>query len=666
MTDDVNPFAQFAPAVMPPQAAALNANPFAQFLPPAAPLNKYDQAAADKMAKLKEAGIDPAYGVAQSGLNGAMFGGLPTVAAGVMTPFSMLEHGTWDPSEGYNYAKATQNAELAAGQKAHPVANTVANLAGGVLTGAGAAASGITFVPKAAGLAKTALGMAGDGAAYGALTGALSGEGSDRITDALKGAAAGGALGGVLPVAGSMLARNPAVSNISAWLNPEGFASAQLARAIRESGNSPERLQAALDNATAAGQPNYALADALGNAGQRMLTTVTKSPGEGRTAAAEFLENRQAGQAGDVSSQLAEALGAPRTATQTTADMTAQRTAAADTNYGAARNSPGAVDVSPAIALADQTLQPGVTALMRPQTDIDPNSISQAVAKAKGLLTDGQSQLSDFNQVFQAKEEIDSIISRATSQQQRVLIPIKNALDDALAKASPSYTAARDTFAQQSRAIKAVGEGGDAARTGRSADTIQAFNGMAPDAQQGFRVGYGDKLIERAERTPHGANAARPLLNDAQKANLEAMSLHQGPTRPGSPDEIATRLGRSNTMFQTRAKALGGSATVENANDQAASGIDPLALYESARGGVMGMVKLGANVAGNFLGGSTEAVRSALGKALMMHGAGSDVVGALGPAVMAQIKRAALARAIAGSMFGGAAGIIGGEGSKPR
>jgi hypothetical protein len=319
----------------------------------------------------------------------------------------------------------------------------------------------------------------------------------------------------------------------------------------------------------------------------------------------------------------------------------------------------GAVDVSPAVAIADQTLQPGVTRLLSPQTGIADNSIESALTRAKSFLTDGQSNLSDFSQVLQAKKEIDNLIQSGTPAQQAALIPMRNALDVQLTQASPAYANARDTFAGQSRAIDAVDAGATAAQRGRSADTIQAFNGLEPAAQQGFRVGYSDPLIAKAERTAQTANAARPLLNDAQQANLGAMSLHNGPSLPGAPDELAARLARSNTMFETRAHALDGSRTADNLADQAEAAIEPSMLLHAASGNIMEVARGAVGAIGRAVSGSTPAVRSALGRALMMSGDNSDVVGALGPAVTSQIKRAALARAIMGGGFGGGANLLG-------
>jgi hypothetical protein len=662
----------------PDQTTALNAlsqmqggaQPSAVAPQPPAP-DKYAQAAIDKNATLKAAGVDPAYGAAESWLNGQMLGGLPTVMAGLTTIPSMIEHGTWDPTEGYDYAKAQQNSELAAGQKEQPVVNTLANLAGGVTTGALAGAGGFTMVPAAgSGAVATALGAAGDGAAYGGLSGFLSGEGSGRLSDAATGAAVGVALGGAIPIAGKLVSGNPITSNIAARVAPEQFASRQVAQAIRESGRTPQEIQAALDNATASGQPNYSVADALGKPGQSLASTVVRAPGEGGTQMKEFLDNRQAGQAGDVSSQIAEALGAPQTAAQTTAAMTSQRSADAAANYGAARGSGNPVDVTPAIAAADQILQPGVSRIFSPQSGIADNSIESAVSKAKSYLTDGRSNLSDFDQVLQAKKEIDNIIQSGTPAQQAALIPIKSALDDQLAAASPDYANARDTFRAQSQAIDAVPLGATAAQRGRSADTLRTFGAMSPEEQQGFRVGYSDPIIAKAERTAETANAARPLLNDAQQANLGAMSLHQGPYQPGAPDALAQRINRSNTMFETRARATGGSKTADNLADQAESGIEPSMALHAVSGDVPALLRGGLSTIGRALTGSSPAARAALARALMISGPNADVVGALGPAVASQATRAAIARALGGATFGGAAagaGLIDAENnSRPQ
>jgi len=128
------------------------------------------------------------------------------------------------------------------------------------------------------------------------------------------------------------------LSNIIAQINPEGLARRQVARAIVESGEAPDEIARALQQAQVEGQGNFTVADALDNAGQRMPSTVARAPGEGRTAAVNFLENRQAGQGRRVSSALAEGFDTRETAAQTESRLTQARNDADDAEFAAVRN----------------------------------------------------------------------------------------------------------------------------------------------------------------------------------------------------------------------------------------------------------------------------------------------------------------------------------------
>ena len=107
----------------------------------------------------------------------------------------------------------------------------------------------------------------------------------------------------------------------------------QVARAIVESGEAPDEIARALQQAQVEGQGNFTVADALDNAGQRMPSTVARAPGEGRTAAVNFLENRQAGQGRRVSSALAEGFDTRETAAQTESRLTQARNDANDAEF---------------------------------------------------------------------------------------------------------------------------------------------------------------------------------------------------------------------------------------------------------------------------------------------------------------------------------------------
>jgi hypothetical protein len=173
---------------------------------------------------------------------------------------------------------------------------------------------------------------------------------------------------------------------------------------------------------------------------------------------------------------------------------------------------------------------------------------------------------------------------------------------------------------------------------------------LPPTSQQPYRAGFADPLIAKADSNPYTANAARPLLNSTMGQKLTGLAL-----TPDHAANLDSALQRSNTMFQTRAKALGGSATVENMNDQHAAGVDPQVLWDAATEGIPGLIKGAVRVGSNFLGGSTPNVRAELAKLLLQSGPNADVMGSLGPAVAAQARRAAMARALMGAGIGGVA-----------
>ena len=105
----------------------------------------------------------------------------------------------------------------------------------------------------------------------------------------------------------------------------------------------------ALQQAHAEGQGSYMRADALGNSGQRMLSSVARAPSEGRTNAYNQFENRQSGQSRRVASFLGEGFQAPETAVQTERRLTQARDDAANAGYGAVRNDAGQVNVVPTL-----------------------------------------------------------------------------------------------------------------------------------------------------------------------------------------------------------------------------------------------------------------------------------------------------------------------------
>lgn len=458
-----------------------------------------------------------------------------------------------------------------------PIAYMGGQIAGGIAPGVGMAGAGLSAATNAARaggtLGRVALGSAWDGAIMGALYGSGSGEGvSGRVGGASTGAAAGFAVGGAAPyaMAGLQSAISPIVRPIMSRLRPEAYADRAMADTLRRSGMELSDVTDDLARARADGQDMYTVADALGNAGQRRLSAMARTPNDARQAVVEGLQARQMGQGERLSNFLAEGFAAPDTAAQRAASLTAARSAAADTSYEAARQGAGAVDVSGAIRAADDLLSPGISRLASPQTNIADDSIEAVVGRARRLLTDGRSNLSDFTSVLRAEQDISDMIGSAQragrNNQVRLLSQINRELDGALEAASPDYRLANDTFRAQSRAIDAV-DTGVAAASGRTraTDNIQAFNAMPADQQSAFRAGYADPYIARVEAMASSptTNKARGLITEKTAQEFPAFAA------PGQADRLRARIAREQRMFETTNAALGGSKTADNLADAA-------------------------------------------------------------------------------------------------
>jgi len=582
----------------------------------AAKPDKYQQAAIDEQADLKTKGIDPGAGLTRRLAHGATLGADNTILAAATTPLEMLKRGTLNPVEGYNYAKAREDQIMGDARKNTGALGTGAEILGGGVSGAGLASGGITaarFLAPEAGLLARAGASAADAAGIGAFSGAMEGNGlAERGTNALKGGLLGGAIGGALPPALALggAALSPIISNIRARINPTGFAQSQVARGVSESGLTPTRIADEIRSAAGEGQGMFTAADAMGNAGQRLLSTTARAPGQARTDVVNFLEGRQAGQGRRLSNALAEGFDSPQTAAQTEARMTAARDAAADAEYGAVRAGAGRTDVVPAINRIDRTIGTGPGQTLEAAND----SIEGALRPFRERLS--RVNPDDFEAVQRIRFDMaDAATNARNSGYGNRAREIGNAvreLDAAMEAASSGYRQANRNFAQASTDIGAVQQGRQAATRGRTEDIIPEFQAQSPAGQGAYRAGYVDPLIQQTQGAAFGANKARPLINDAFQAEAGAMA-------PGNP-LMQRRIGRENTMFQTRNAATGNSKTAENLADDAAMGVDPTLIGQVLSGNWTGALRSVVASGSNALSGNTPAVRQAVADILMTRG----------------------------------------------
>lgn len=574
-----------------------------------------------KEAKAK--GIPVEAGATRRLLQGATFNFADEALAGLKTPFEMVKRGTFNPIEGYRSAKAAEDVALEDARKNGGIGGTLAEIGGGVMSGAGLAGGGLSaarmLAPNAGLLARSGA-SAVDAGILGGVAGFGDGSGiGDRLSGGAQGAAIGGLLGGFAPGAMAIggQAISPIVNNIRARMNPTGYAERQVARGVYESGQAPQQLAGAVGNAAAEGQPMFTLADAMGNSGQRMLATTARSPGLARTQVTDFLDSRQAGQGRRVAGAVAEGFQTPQTAAQTRTAMTTARDDAADVAYGAARQNAQPVDLTGVIARIDDTLQPGANQIARPQSGIANDSIEGALDGIRRRLTDNRSVLSDFTAIQRVRGDLSDMIQTAQRQGQgnraRLLGGVLRELDTAMENASGGFRQANRNFSQASRNIEAIDEGAIAATRGRTEDIIPRFHGLTPEGQAGFRAGYSDPLIQQAQGAAFGVNKARPLMNDAFADEAAVMA-------PGNP-LMQRRIGRENTMFQTRNAAMGNSKTAENLNDDAAMGLDVAGIASNIlSGNVGGAMRSVMSSLSNGWNGNTAGVREAVANILLQRG----------------------------------------------
>lgn len=577
--------------------------------------------------------------------------------AGALTIPEMIKRKTFSPVEGYKYAKAREDIEVDDARKTGGIPATLAEIGGGVFSGGGIGSIVGRGLSAGAGLLARSGASAADAGILGAAAGA--GEGNslgERAGNAMTGGLLGGAIGGAAPgvLAGASRVLSPITSNIRALRDPQGFGNSQIARGVVESGQTPDDLALSLTQAANDGQGMFTLADAMGNAGQRMLATTARSPGIARTEVLNALDNRQAGQGRRIAGALAEGFDAPQTAAQTRTSMTAARDAAANAEYGAVRADAGNFDPSRVIARIDETI-PQNPFGAQPLAD---DSIEGTLRSFRARLTDGNNMLTDFRAAMRTRDDLADAAQAARQggkgKRAHALGEIVREMDAAIENSSSGFRQANRNFAQATRDIEAIDTGRTAALRGRPEDTVPAFQGLPQRGQQAFRAGYADPLIENAQGSAFGVNKARPLTNDAFRTEAAAMA-------PGNP-LMQRRIGREDTMFQTRNAASGNSKTAENLNDDAAFGADPTALAQFAQqivgGNVGGALRTAMGALSNGWNGNTAAVREHVARILMQNAetANPRMIQAMLDETTRQIERVSqTARALGRGAAGGLA-----------
>ena len=494
-------------------------------------------------------------------------------------------------------------------ERTHPIGTTVGKIAIG---GAAPWRQLIAAAPELLGASGTMAARMGMGGLSNAVIGGV--DSAARGHGVTGGAIVGGLLGAAAPAVGA--AASPFISNIMARVNPEGYATRQVARAASESGRPIGDITGDVTRAAAENQPQFTVADAMGLPGQRMLSTVARDTGEGRTAVADALNSRQSGQGGRIVDSLEQGFGSRMTPAALEDAMTSARGANADAEYGAVRNDAGPVNVTPVLDHIDSILGPAQDQQLANVGSALPND------SIEGALQEIRSRISrinpdDFSGVQRIRgdlaDTIDSAVRSGANNKARLLGGVKRQLDSALENASSGFKQANANFSQATRDIGAIDQGSQAFSRGRTGDILGDFNSLQPRGQQAFRTGFVDPAIAKVTGAADGVNKARLFLNDRFRDIADV-------TAPGN-ELMQRQLAREQTMFETRGHALGGSRTADNLADAEAMGVNPTTVMHVATGNWTGAIGGIIHAGANKITGNTPAVRAAVANILLQNGA---------------------------------------------
>lgn len=237
--------------------------------------------------------------------------------------------------QGYNDEVARERADLEAERRRHPVASTLAELAGSLPSVAlpvGEAAQGAGLLAK---MGRAALGGAAYGGVYGA--GASDSDLIDRAKAAAFGAAAGGVTGAALPVAAAVVrtVAKPVINAVAARIDPGGFAATKVAERIAAQGRTVDQVANRIDRARGQGQ-NISVAEAGGDSVRDLARTAVNIPGPARNRITAKVNIAQMSQGDRLKTAVADLFADPNAYQATKEGIIADRASAAQPYYRAA------------------------------------------------------------------------------------------------------------------------------------------------------------------------------------------------------------------------------------------------------------------------------------------------------------------------------------------
>lgn len=474
----------------------------------------------------------------------------------------------------------------------HPVAHTLAELAGGALPAivSGGALSGEEGAGMLARIGRGALGGAGTGAVYGA--GNAQGGIADRLAAAVPSVLAGGVLGGVAPlVTGGIAGLTQKILGNGADNRAVGI----LSQALQRDQVTPDVLAQRGADAAQSKAPMMA-ADLGGKNTAGVVRWATSQPSAFKDEMITALENRNAGQFDRIVQEANAATGnqypnlaAAQDALETTRSTNAQKNYPLAYQQGPysspvldqAMQSPAfakALEIGNKLADQDDIVQglkngtsgtaPAVITSANPFQGQIPANIANdpkllALLQQQGLIASPGVRIKalDF-----AKQYLDKGIERGFDANggfdHTTASVTRNLLQQVLSDADqniPEYAAARAGYAADSKPINAL-EVGQKALTMAPDELTSATAQMNPQERQAVVAASMDALKNKGANVADKNDlSAQFLANPAMRQRMQAII----PSQQGF-DQLMNVRDQEMSMARTLKAAVGGSDTERN------------------------------------------------------------------------------------------------------
>lgn len=452
------------------------------------------------------------------------------------------------------------------------------------------------------------------GGVYGGIAGAGAGEGgiADRIPAAISGAGIGAGAGGLLGTAGQVVGKPLGVvaDHVSAWRNPQAIADRVVARNVARDGADLPAIAQRMEDAAATNPASpLTLADAAGQDTRGLAGVIARTPGEGRTKARQFLEDRHVGSEAEFSQgeriidRIGRVLG-DRGSIAAADDIIAKRAAQAEPAYKEAfkrqieYRSPAGKALRAMLDRIPSDARAYANRIMRAE---DSNGYQLAWHNIPGVRANvptAVEALPTARHWDYVKRGLDTAIdTRRDSITGRLdtygasLNGLRTELLTALDKANPALALARRIYAGHSELLDALRQGKDVWRLGITAEAIaKDMKALTPGEQEMFRLGAANGLREKVANAGDGIDKVRLVWGTpALRAKMELIAPD-----PKSKTALKQFLTDESAMAATRQRATGGFPTAERLAEDAGMNHDLTegvhALKNAAHGNVVGLV----------------------------------------------------------------------------